>query len=110
MNGVQTNGTTAEWNDDWRSVGWHDGWEQTCDTSACSFSLGCLDLGATSIPKRFEWVKMNLGIGVEVNTFLLNGGPEGAGNGRFYRTASGEWIPEEIGNLKDTTKTDYSDL
>ena len=28
---------------------------------------------------------------------------EGAGDGRFYRTASGEWIP-------DTMKTDYSDL
>ena len=36
-----------EWNDDWSSVGWHEGWEQTYDTSASSFSLG-LDLGATS--------------------------------------------------------------
>ena len=24
----------------------------------------------------------------------LNFGPEGAGDGRFYRTASGEWIPD----------------
>ena len=29
-----------------------------------------------------------------VNTFPLNFGPEGAGHGRFYRTASGEWIPD----------------
>ena len=27
-----------------------------------------------------------------MNTFPLNFGPEGAGDGRFYRTASGEWI------------------
>ena len=29
-----------------------------------------------------------------MNTFALNFGPEGAGDGRFYRTASGEWIPD----------------
>ena len=29
-----------------------------------------------------------------MNTFPLNFGPEGAGGGIFYRTASGEWIPE----------------
>ena len=46
-----------EWNDDWSSVGWHEGWEQTYDTSASSFSLGGLDLGATSSPKRIEWVR-----------------------------------------------------
>ena len=23
---------TMEWDDDWGSVGWHEGWEQTCDT------------------------------------------------------------------------------
>ena len=44
MDGVLTNGTMTgvfdEWNDDWSSVGWHEGWEQTCDTSASSFSLG----------------------------------------------------------------------
>ena len=28
-----------------------------------------------------------------MNTFTLNVGPKGAGDGRFYRTASGEWIP-----------------
>ena len=27
-----------------------------------------------------------------MNTFPLNFDPEGAGDGRFYRTASGEWI------------------
>ena len=82
-----------EWNDDWSSV-WHEGWEQTYDTSASPFSLGGLDLGATSRPKRFEWVKMNLDTGAAVNTFPLNFGPEGAGDGRFYRTASGDWIPD----------------
>ena len=83
-----------EWNEDWSSVGWHEGWEQTYDTSASSFSLGGLDVSATSSPKRFEWVKMNLYTGAAVNTFPLNFGPEGAGDGRFYRTASGEWIPD----------------
>ena len=29
-----------------------------------------------------------------LNTFPLNFGPEGAGDGRFYRTASGRWIPD----------------
>ena len=81
-----------EWSGDWSSVGWHEGWEQTYHTSASSFSLGGLDLGATSSPKRFEWVKMNLDTGAAVNTVPLNFGPEGAGDGRFYRTASGERI------------------
>ena len=42
--------------------------------------------------KRFEWVKLHLETGAAVNTFPLNFGPEGAGDGMFYRTASGEWI------------------
>ena len=83
-----------EWNDDWRSVGWHEGWEQTYDNSASSFSLGGLDLGATISRKRFEWVRMNLETGAAVNTFPLNFGRDGAGDGRFHRTASGEWIPD----------------
>ena len=37
---------------------------------------------------------MNLDTGAAVNTFPLNFGPDGAGDGRFYRTASGEWIPD----------------
>ena len=74
---------------DWSSVGWHAGWDQTYDTSASSCSLGSLDVCATSGPKRFEWVKMNLGTEAAVNTFPSNFGPEGAGDGRFYRTASG---------------------
>ena len=56
MAGNVTNGTMAV-------VGWHEGWEQTYDTAASFFSLGGLDLGATSSPKRFEWVKMNLDTG-----------------------------------------------
>ena len=83
-----------EWNDDWSSVGWHEGWEQTYDTSASSFSLGGLDVSATSSPKRFQWAKMNLDTGAAVSTFPLNFGPERAVDGRFYRTASGEWIPD----------------
>ena len=27
-----------------------------------------------------------------MNTFPLHFGPDGAGNGRFYRIASGEWV------------------
>ena len=81
-----------ERNDGWSSVGWHEGCEQTYDNSASSFSLGGSDIGATSYPKRFEWVKMNLDTGAAVNTFPLNFGPDGAGDGRFHRTASGEWI------------------
>ena len=83
-----------EWNDDWSSVGWHEGLEQTYDTSSSSFPLGGLDLAATSSPKRFEWVKMNLDTGAAVNTLSLNFGPDGAGDGRFCRTASGEWVPD----------------
>ena len=64
------------------------------DTSANSLSLGGLDVGATSSPKRFEWVKMNLDTGAAVNTFPLNFGPERAGDGRFFRTAKSEWIPD----------------
>ena len=45
---------------------------------ADSLSLGSLDLGAMSSPKRFEWVNMNLD----------------TRDGRFYRTASGECILE----------------
>ena len=45
-----------------------------------------------SRPKRFVWVKMNLDTGAAVNRFPLNFGPDGAGDGKFYRTASGEWI------------------
>ena len=37
---------------------------------------------ATSGPKRFEWVRMNLDTGAAVNTFPLNFGPEGAGDGQ----------------------------
>ena len=51
--------SNGEGNNGWSSVGWHEGLEQTYDTTASSFSLGGLDLGATSSPKRFEWVKMN---------------------------------------------------
>ena len=37
-------------------------------------------------------MKMNLDTGAAVNTFPLNFGSDGAGGGRFCRTASGEWI------------------
>ena len=37
---------------------------------------------------------MNLDTGAAVNTFPLYFDPDGAGDGRFYRTASGEWIPD----------------
>ena len=79
------------------SVGWHEGWDQTCDNSASSFSLGSSDLGAMSCPKRFECVKKNLDTGAAVNTFPLNFGPDGAGDGTFYRTARGECIADSDG-------------
>ena len=66
----------------------------THDISASSFSLGGLDLGAARSPKRFQWVKMTLDTGAAVNTFPLNFGPRGAGDGRFYRNAGDEWIPD----------------
>ena len=47
-----------------------------------------------SSPKRFEWARMNLDTGASVNTCSLNFGPERSGDGRFYRTASGESIPD----------------
>ena len=47
-----------------------------------------------SSPKRVEWVKMDLDTGAAVNTFPLNFGPDGAGDGGFYRRASGECIPD----------------
>ena len=39
-------------------------------------------------------MKMNLATGAAVDTFPLYFGPEGAGDGIFYRTASGEWISD----------------
>ena len=37
---------------------------------------------------------MNLDTRVAVNTCQVNFGPDGAGDGRLYRTASGECIPD----------------
>ena len=37
---------------------------------------------------------MNLDIGAAVHRLPLSFGPEGGGDGRFYRTASGDWIPD----------------
>ena len=54
-----------------------------CDNSASALSLGSFR------PKRFEWAKMNLDTGAAVNF-----GSDGAGDGRFHRTASGECIPD----------------
>ena len=83
-----------EWNGEWSSVGWHEGRDQTCDNSAISFSLGSLDLGAMSSPKRFASAKMNLDTRGAVNTRPLNFGPDGARDGRFHRTTGGECIPD----------------
>ena len=101
-----------EWNDDWSSVGWHESWAQTYDISARSFSLGCLDVSATSCPKRFESSKMNLDTGSAVNTFSLNFALEGA---KDMEDSVGLPVVNgfrmvEVGNLKDTMKMDCSDL
>ena len=53
-----------------------------------------LDVSAMSSPKQFECVKMNLDTGAALSTFPLNFGSDGAGDGRFHRTASGECIPD----------------
>ena len=62
-----------EWNDDRSFVGWREDCEQTYDTSVSSFSLG-----------SSEWVKANLDTGATINTFPVNFGPEGVGDGSFY--------------------------
>ena len=99
------------WNGDWSSVGWHEVWEQTYDTSASSFPLGGLDLGATSSPKRFEWVKMNLDTGAAVNTIPLNFvQKEQEMEDSIGLPAVNRFLMVELGNSKDTTKTDCSDL
>ena len=80
------------------------------DTSTNSLSLGGLDVSATSSPKRFEWVEMNLDTGAAVNTLPLNLSPEGAGDGRFYRTASGGFLMVDLGSFKVMMNTVCSDL
>ena len=65
---------------------------KTNDNYGSSFSLGSFDLDALSSPKRLKWAKMNLDTGAAVNSFPLNFDPDGAGVGRFYRTASCECI------------------
>ena len=72
-----------ERNDDWSGVRWHEDCEQTYNTSVGSFSL-----------ESSEWANTNLDTGAALNAFLVNYDPEGVGDGRFYRTASGEWIPD----------------
>ena len=47
-----------------------------------------------STPKRFECAKTNLDTRAAVNTRSLNFGPDGARDGRFHRTASGDCIPD----------------
>ena len=90
----------------WSSVDGHD-WEEPSYHSAGSFSLGSYDG-----PKRFEWVKMNLDMGAAVNTFPLNFGPDGAGGGRLFGTASGVsvFLTVELGSFKVTMTTACADL
>ena len=52
-------------------------------------SFQCLE--ALILVPCFEWVKMNQDTGAAVNTFPLNFRPDGAGYGRFCRTAGGEY-------------------
>ena len=80
--------------------------------SADSFSLGSFDLGAVCSPKRFDWMRMNLDTGAAVNTYPPDSGPDGPGDGRFCRRASGErafWMVE-LGNFKAMTKKAHVDL
>ena len=101
-----------EWNDDWSSVGWHEGWEQTYDTSASSFSLGGLDVSATSSPKRFQWAKMNLGhrsCSKHNPIELWSRGEQEVDDSSGLPVVSG-FLMVEVGNFKDATRTDCSDL
>ena len=69
--------------------------EQTYDTSASSFSLGGLDPGATCSPMRFDWGEHEPGHRSCSEHFPIElWFQEEQVNGRFYRTASGEWIPD----------------
>ena len=108
-----------EWNDGWSldesndrsSVAWHEECEQTYDTSASSFSLGGLDVSATSSPKRFEWAKMNLDTGAAVNTFPLNlVQKEQEMEDSIGLPVVNGFLMVELGSSKDTTKTDCSDV
>ena len=114
MIGFVTNGTMAgvfdEWNDDRSSVGWHEGCERTCDTSASSFSLGGLDASATSSQMRFQMAEDesgHRGCSEHIPTEFS----DGAGDGRFSRDGMvNGFLVVELGNSKDTTRTDCSDL
>ena len=53
------------------------------------------DVSATSGPKRFQWVKMNLDTRAAVNTFPLNFSPEGTEDGRFHQAVGGGWISND---------------
>ena len=57
-------------------------------------------------------MKMNLDVGAAVNTFPLNFGPDGAGGGRFFGTASGVsvFLTVELGSFKVTMTTACADL
>ena len=83
----------------------HEGLEQTCDTSASPLSLGGLDDSAGSSPKRSEWVKMNLDTGAAVNTFPLKNR-----SSRRWKILVNGFLMVELGNSKDMTKMDCSDL
>ena len=72
-----------EKNDGWSFDGWNDDGNEHTHVTARSFSL-----------ESSEWEKMNLDTRVVADTLPLNCGPEGLGDGRFYWTASGEWIPD----------------
>ena len=65
----------------------------------------------TSSLTRFEWVKMNLDTGAAVNTCPLNFGPKGAGDGKSIElpVVNGSQMVE-LGNSKDTMRTDCPDL
>ena len=84
-----------DWNDDGSSVGWHEDWEQTCETSVNPLSIESFDFVDQSGPRRAEWVKMNLDTGGAM------------GDGGFY-----DWIPdgEAWQFFKDTTRTVCPDL
>jgi uncharacterized Fe-S cluster protein YjdI len=83
---------------------WHGGhWDDDGAWSMGALTLGSLDemkvrfketVDISSVENGYEWVKMNLDSGAGVTSFPVSWGPEKNGDGRKYKTASGEIIED----------------
>ena len=97
-----------EWNDDWSSVGWPDGWNESSINSASSLSLGNLilersaTLGGVDGENKLGHRSCSEHIPSEL-------GSDRAGDGRFYKIAGGECFLDGR-SFKATTKMAEVDL